>query len=152
MKINLGCGTNIRPGFVNIDICKHDGVDIVHNLDVFPWPIKDNSADFVMAFDVLEHVRESEKFLEELHRILKTGGIAEIRVPHFRSDAAYAIFGHRNFYHENAIDWITGKKSSDLQNEKIHFKLLKKKVLRGRIRFWNKKVIIWIIQKWTRYA
>jgi len=147
MKINLGCGTDIREGWINVDCNEFPGVNIIQDLDEFPWKLEDNSAEVIIAFDILEHVKEPIKFLEEIQRILKPGGVAEIRVPHYKFKGAYWNFGHRNFYHEDAIEWITNIVSSDLSDKNLNFKLLQKKVLRGRLRFWDKRVIIWKIQK-----
>ncbi len=30
-KLNLGCGKDIRKGYINLDLKKLPGVDIVHN-------------------------------------------------------------------------------------------------------------------------
>ena len=38
IKLHLGCGTDIRAGWVNLDCAKLPGVDIVHDLNVLPLP------------------------------------------------------------------------------------------------------------------
>jgi len=32
-KLNLGCGTDIREGYINLDKKSIDGVDIVHDIE-----------------------------------------------------------------------------------------------------------------------
>jgi len=58
MKINLGAGGDIRQGFVNHDIAQLPGIDVVHDLDVYPWPWEDASADEIVAKDLLEHLED----------------------------------------------------------------------------------------------
>ena len=36
--------------------------------------IEDNSVDFVVTFQVIEHINDDEMFLQEIHRVLKPGG------------------------------------------------------------------------------
>ena len=36
--------------------------------------IEDNSVDFVVSFQVIEHIQDDEQFLQEIHRVLKPGG------------------------------------------------------------------------------
>jgi len=43
--------------------------------------IADNSFDFVVSFQVIEHIKNDRKFLEEIHRVLKPGGKAIISTP-----------------------------------------------------------------------
>jgi predicted SAM-dependent methyltransferase len=59
------------------------GADIVHDLEVFPYPIENNTYEVIYMSHVLEHLRwtESEKILKELYRILRPGGQLEIWVP-----------------------------------------------------------------------
>ena len=49
---------------------------------LFP-PIKlpDNSFDTVVSFQVIEHIKKDQQFLEEIHRILKPGGKAILSTP-----------------------------------------------------------------------
>lgn len=40
MKLNLGCGNDIREGWVNLDINKKEGVNVVHDLNEVPLPFE----------------------------------------------------------------------------------------------------------------
>jgi ubiquinone/menaquinone biosynthesis C-methylase UbiE len=43
--------------------------------------IKDNSVDFVVTFQVIEHINDDEMFLQEIHRVLKPGGKLILTTP-----------------------------------------------------------------------
>lgn len=81
MKLNLGCGTDIKKGFCNVDIRKIDGVDMV--ADVRSLPVPDNSIEEINAYDVLEHLPFQETVSTLTHWIdkLKPGGKIIVRVP-----------------------------------------------------------------------
>ena len=42
--------------------------------------IEDNSIDFVVSFQVIEHIKDDERFLQEIYRVLKPGGRAVIMI------------------------------------------------------------------------
>ena len=56
VKIDLGGGANPQRGFINIDSRDLSQVDIIHNLEKFPWPLPDECASMVMASHLLEHI------------------------------------------------------------------------------------------------
>ena len=56
IKLDIGCGANKQDGFVGMDIRELPGVDIVHNMEQFPYPLPDESCSMVVASHVLEHV------------------------------------------------------------------------------------------------
>ena len=97
MKLNLGCGTDIRPGFVNVDSADLPGVDVVHDLNSLPLPFEDASFDEVVCQDVLEHL-DYAPLLGEIHRVLQPGGTVWIRSPHFTSRAVYLDPTHRTAF------------------------------------------------------
>lgn len=97
-RLNLGCGTDIRSGWVNLDRCKLPGVDVVHDLDRFPYPFPDEHFDVIYASHVLEHVIDLIAVMKELHRILRDGGRLIIRVPHFTSKDAFSDPTHRHVF------------------------------------------------------
>lgn len=57
IKLDIGCGANKHPGFVGMDVRPGPGVDVVQNLEQFPWPLPDESVSFAVASHVLEHIK-----------------------------------------------------------------------------------------------
>jgi ubiquinone/menaquinone biosynthesis C-methylase UbiE len=49
--------------------------------DAVPLPFKSSSFDLILACDVLEHVLEPEKLLQEIRRVLKPRGFLFISIP-----------------------------------------------------------------------
>ncbi|PZR40104.1 MAG: SAM-dependent methyltransferase [Azospira oryzae] len=45
------------------------------------YPFADHSFDFVVSFQVIEHIQDDHLFLKEIHRVLKPGGTAWITTP-----------------------------------------------------------------------
>jgi SAM-dependent methyltransferase len=101
--LDLGCGSAKAPGALGIDISADTDADIVHDLDVFPYPLDDGSFDHVLMQDVIEHLREPIRVMEELHRILRPGGRVHLRTPHFSSVLAYGDPTHRHVFSSLAI-------------------------------------------------
>ena len=56
IKLDIGCSGYKHKGFVGMDIRPEPGVDIVHNLEQFPYPLPDNSCSIILASHVLEHM------------------------------------------------------------------------------------------------
>lgn len=55
-KLDIGCGQNKNPGFIGMDYENYPGVDIVHDVEVFPWPLPDNCIDLAVTSHLLEHI------------------------------------------------------------------------------------------------
>lgn len=86
---------------VTLDINPDHHPDIVHDLEVLPYPFKDNEFDEIHAYEVLEHIGHQGNYLEffaqfeELHRILKSDGLLCVTVPLYTSEWAWGDPGHR---------------------------------------------------------
>ncbi len=100
MKINLGAGNDIRDGYINHDITTLRGIDVVHDLNVFPWPWDDGSISEIVAMDVIEHLDDFVRVMEELYRVLKLGGLLKIKVPYWNSVSRHADPTHKRGFHE----------------------------------------------------
>jgi len=114
MKLNIGCGRDIREGWVNLDINKTSGVDVVHNLNEFPYPFKENSLDEVLAIDVFEHVDDLILVLEELFRICKPGATIKAVVP-------YGVGWVEHIQHKRGFNYTTFKSVSQNKREVNYF-------------------------------
>ena len=90
MKLNLGCGLNAMPGYVNVDCNSLAKADQLHDLEVFPWPWPDSSVDEVVLNHVLEHLGAVPAVFigvfKELYRVCKGGAQVRIVVPDPRHD------------------------------------------------------------------
>ena len=56
LKLNIGCGNDIREGYINVDHIPLEGVDIVHDINSIPLPFEEESVSLVVCLDTLEHV------------------------------------------------------------------------------------------------
>src|SRR3990167_1440672 len=106
-KLNFGAGQDIRKGYVNADIVKLPGVDIVHDFNKFPYPYKNNEFDLIYTSHVLEHLDDLVKVMKELKRILKKGGKIIIRVPHFSCGVSYRDPTHRRLFSYFTFEYFT---------------------------------------------
>jgi len=97
-KLDIGCGNNKIPDSIYLDVDKDANPDILHDLNIFPYPIEDNSIDEVIAKHIIEHLDHPQEFINELYRILKPGGTVFIETPHFTSYVAYSEVQHKLFY------------------------------------------------------
>lgn len=96
-KLNLGCGSDYRQGWINLDAWGK--CDVKHDLRKLPLPFKSNTFEHIFSSHTLEHIEgKLTGLMIELHRILKPGGTLEIRVPHCSWIGALDGMEHRNSF------------------------------------------------------
>lgn len=80
IKLNIGCGGNLLPGWRNMDIM-FTGEDYIDITQTLPFP--DSSVSRVYSSHCVEHVTpvEGYKFLKECFRVLESGGVLRVCVP-----------------------------------------------------------------------
>lgn len=121
--LHIGSGNKRLPGVTTVDILDLPGVDIVHDLDVIPWPFKDNEFDLIFTHSVFEHLEDQVALMEEMARVLKPGGRIIITVPHFRCVDAFTDSTHTHFFTTQSMDYyIEGKHLANYEYTKIRFK------------------------------
>lgn len=121
MKLDVGCGAAKRPGFVGMDRVKCDGVDIVHDLASFPWPLEDGCATEIVLDNVIEHLPDTVATFNELHRVAGPGCRVEVVYPYYRSMGAYADPTHVHFFNQYMIEYFRRPGSSARRENKYAF-------------------------------
>ena len=98
LMLDLGCGNKKRPGTIGVDYNARVDGDISHDLNCFPYPFELGSVDRIYIDNCLEHLDSPLRVMEEIHRILKSGGEVKVIVPYFRSPSDFHEPTHKTFY------------------------------------------------------
>ena len=104
--LEVGVGRRKMKGAIGIDQRSTSLADIEHDLQIFPWPIKDNSFDLILCRHVLEHLRELDRVMEEIYRIGRPNCRIVIDVPHFSNVEAFRHWQHIHYFTAGSFDYF----------------------------------------------
>lgn len=105
-RLNVGCGRNIQPGWINLDSAAFPGVDLVCDLDAVrakPIDLPDGSVGSFLVSHVLEHLRDTLGLMQELWRLATPEATCVVRVPHGASDDAWEDPTHLRAYYPGSF-------------------------------------------------
>lgn len=99
------------PGAFNVDVNPLVEPDVVCDLNLFPWRFygvfdERGLFDEIIAQDVIEHVEKPMDFVKECWRILKVGGVLNIRTPHWSHDNSWIDLTHIHHLHQDSFDYF----------------------------------------------
>lgn len=94
--LDVGCGEKKVAGAIGIDRRPLPPIDVVHDLDVYPWPLPDDAFDLIICSHIVEHVADVPRFFRELHRVGAAGARVRIDTPHFSSLDSWTDPSHRH--------------------------------------------------------
>jgi hypothetical protein len=155
MKIlDLGCGNKKYPGAVGIDINPISDADIIHDLNIVPYPFEDSLFDEIIADNIIEHLDNVILIMEELSRISKLHATIKVIVPYFRAKYAFIDPTHRHHFTVDSFAYFDpGHPISKLYKySQVRFKL-KKVVFNEQLNNgFIKSVVISLANRWpVRY-
>jgi predicted SAM-dependent methyltransferase len=111
-SIEIGGGHIVQAGWTNLD--SHNGDREWRRLaqDV-PWPTGDGTVDAIRAAHVMEHIPAGQPRIDvmnEAHRVLRSGGVFEVRVPNCLSGTwhAFADPTHVSFWCVESFHYFDG--------------------------------------------
>jgi len=163
IKLNIGCGYDIKKDFINLDRYNYPGVDIICDLNEGKLPFNDNSIDYILASNIFEHLFCWEDIIKECYRILKPSGQIEIRVPY--KTRAFTSPYHIRYFNLNTMNYFSKrgniKKIKTGFDDELDFIMKKRFVNRydfnyhfmkyfnknWRIPIGYKNEIVWILEK-----
>ena len=98
--LDLGGRFNAPTGYQTVD--QLPPATYIHNLDK-PWTcFEDNSFGVVRAVDMLEHLKDQQRTMAEIHRILVPGGFLVSSTPSTDGRGAFQDPTHVSFWNENS--------------------------------------------------
>lgn len=102
-KLHLACGTNLLPGWANIDLNNTKGI-IKHNLTQ-PLPVKSATIHYIFSEHFIEHVdkERGKLLLSECFRALIPGGVLRLSTPDL--DYLIASYHRNNITEWNDVGW-----------------------------------------------
>lgn len=120
MKLNLGCKSDIRKGYFNLD-----KVDL--DLNKFPYNIKgrilkSDIAEEILLYRVIDHLDNPEEVLIELKKILSPQGKLKIIVSHMSRSDAYNL-RHKYQTNHNSLIYIL---------EELGFRVVYSRIIFGK--------------------
>ncbi len=132
-KLNLGCGYNLKEGYINIDVVDYGG-NVIHDLNSFPYPFEDNTFDEIYCSHVLEHLNNFHDTVTELYRIAKQNCIIKVCAPFFLNTKFFGEPDHKIPFSIRTFD-----NYEYIENKKLKFyekwKLQHRTNYKGKARF-----------------
>ena len=103
IRLHLGCGLRKLEGYINCDISKDVNPDIVVDIANLSKKFKPNSVDEILIEHTLEHVKDFEKAMKEMHKVLKPSGRTVIVVPYAGIASAFHPY-HFWYFSKESFD------------------------------------------------
>jgi SAM-dependent methyltransferase len=115
IRLDIGCGLRKHPGAIGVDVRALPAVDVICDLNRFPYPFASDAADEVFLHHILEHLDDPVRALAEIWRIARNGAAVRIRVPHYTGRYAWKDPTHKHcftsesfaYFGENAYSYYT---------------------------------------------
>jgi SAM-dependent methyltransferase len=111
-KLHIGCGNIIKAGYVNADLAPLAGVDVVMDLTHFPWPFEDGAFELIEMHNVLEHLPDVFRTMEELYRIAAPNAEVLITVPYYNSIDFGGDPTHLHGFTQYSMDFLDERTSA----------------------------------------
>jgi SAM-dependent methyltransferase len=136
--LDVGSGLNKYQGkagdtVIGMDLFNAGSADVIHDINIFPYPFPDNYFDMVWvhhsfehmddAYDIKEHKSNQIKAVEEFWRITKPGGKVMIFVPHWSSFVTWGHIDHRRGYGFGTFNMFDISNKGEQVNSKVRFKV-----------------------------
>ena len=130
--LDIGCGTRkVDPSAVGMDRAAAPGVDVVWDLDQYPWPLATGRFSRIHMSHVIEHVADAMRAMSEVHRVAAPGASVFIATPHFSSHNSYVDPTHVRHLAAQSFDYFSGKNFPSFVGAPFRFEIVSLEVTFG---------------------
>jgi SAM-dependent methyltransferase len=105
--LHLGCGRVKHSRALGIDTTADSAADLVWDLDQTPWPLPDSAFDKVYLINVLEHLEDVVRTMEEVHRVGRPGAHVIILAPFASSHHLWTDPTHKRGFMSRSFQYFT---------------------------------------------
>jgi len=107
--LDVGCSDHKAPGSIGLDKRDVVGVDIVHDIEVTPWPLPDGCAYRILMSHVVEHLDPAHivAIMDECWRVLRLEGQLYIAMPYAGSPRFWQDPTHKHAWNEATAFYFT---------------------------------------------
>ena len=108
IMLDIGCGSNKQVNFIGMDKRKLPGVDIVHDLEKFPYPLKPDSCLIIVGSHIVEHIKPwlTIDLFNELWRVMKVNGQLALSTPYAGSVGFWQDPTHCNGFNQTTFQYF----------------------------------------------
>lgn len=135
LEVGAGAGDfkSLWPGLITSDLVWTRWIDLA--ADALRLPVRSGALSNVLVIDLLHHLRDPHVFLDEVSRVLRTGGRLLCIEPYI---TPVSYLGYRLFHHENI--WFGGYQRSADKSDPWEGNLALPNLLWGReIGLWSRR-------------
>lgn len=105
--LNLGCGMlTFGDEYVNVDLRPVPAVQVRSDLSRFPWPWKSSWAERIYAYDILEHIPDALRAIDECWRILAKDGRLIVHTGNWKYENAFTDWTHCHYPTIRSFDFF----------------------------------------------
>jgi len=111
IRLDIGCGNDKQKGFVGLDKRPLPEVEIVHDLEIFPYPLPDECCLIIVGSHIIEHIKPwlTIDLFDELWRIMQPGGELLLATPYAGSRPFWQDPTHCNGFSETTFQYFDSK-------------------------------------------
>jgi SAM-dependent methyltransferase len=147
--LDVGAGRDRSTvGAVTVDCVAGTRPDVVHDLDRYPWPFETGSFDVIVCKEVIEHLADVVRAMEEMHRIGRPGARVHITTPHFSCANSFTDPTHRHHLGYFSFDHFTG------ENQWNFYTAARFRTVGRRLRFYGRYKnlhVSWVANRFPRF-
>jgi SAM-dependent methyltransferase len=105
--LDIGCGRNRVRGATGIDFAAAADADVRHDLNRFPYPLAGDAFDVILMRNVIEHLADVVRLMDEVHRLGRDGADVVVTTPHFSSVYSYQDPTHVRHLAYDSLEYFT---------------------------------------------
>jgi len=123
--LDVGCRDRKESNFTGISGRHFEGVDIVHDLETFPYPLEDESCLTIKAAHVVEHIKPWLVFdwFNEMWRLLVPKGQLAVSAPFANSQGFFNDPSHCSYINEATFQHLDPNYPTYKQHEPLPWKI-----------------------------